>query len=131
MSYESPIKLLFPRFDDVISDMAKKQDDMVFDAVARFGVIVDKGELLRALRYDRDQYDKGFADGKAAAMDELVRCKDCMHTREMDEREKRVYCDGCIVCLSPEASVEGYNIVFPDGFCSYGEKRDKEDKSEC
>ena len=104
--YESPIKLLFPRFDDVISDMAKKQDDMVFDAVARFGVIVDKGELLRALHYDRDQYDKGFVDGKAAAMDELVRCKDCKHFAHCEE-------------------VEGVSWT---GFCNYGEfHTDEED----
>ena len=110
--YESPIKLLFPRFDDVISDMAKKQDDMVFDAVARFGVIVDKGELLRALHYDRDQYNRGFNDGIMAAADELVRCKDCKYRDELSKQ-----------CACPMAI--GWDVLLPDDndFCSYGERR--------
>lgn len=29
----------------------------------RVGVNVDKEELLKALRYDRGQYDKGYEDG--------------------------------------------------------------------
>lgn len=104
--YESPIKLLFPRFDDVISDMAKKQDDMVFDAVARFGVIVDKGELLRALHYDREQYNRGFNDGIMAAAEELVRCKDCIYF------------------ISETCRFDtGLNYSCGDDFCSYGERR--------
>jgi uncharacterized Fe-S radical SAM superfamily protein PflX len=110
--YESPIKLLFPRFDDVISDMAKKQEDMVFDAVARFGVIVDKGELLRALHYDRDKYDKGFVDGKAAAMDELVRCEVCKH-----------WCRNAGIADSPNGHCFCHDIeTNGQDFCSYGEK---------
>lgn len=113
--YESPIKLLFPRFDDVISDMAKKQDDMVFDAVARFGVIVDKEELLRALHYDRDQYDKGFADGKVAAMDDLVRCKDCKHFVQTEPYDP---------CECMKWTVKwGVAYTEPNDFCSYGERR--------
>lgn len=27
------------------------------------GIYVDKEELIKALRYDRQQYDKGYADG--------------------------------------------------------------------
>ena len=38
---------------------------------------VDKAELLRALSYDRDQYEKGYADGyedgRLAMLDELKR----------------------------------------------------------
>ena len=45
-------------------------DDMIFSAVQRAEIVVDKDELLKALQYDRDQYRKGYADGKkdAAAM---------------------------------------------------------------
>lgn len=36
---------------------------------------IDKGELRKALLYDRQQYEKGYADGKAT----VIRCKDCKH----------------------------------------------------
>ena len=42
-------------------------DGEIVKAVWRYGVEVDKEELLRALQYDRDQYQKGYADGKADA----------------------------------------------------------------
>ena len=35
------------------------------------GVSVDKEELKKALRYDRQQYEKGYADAKQAAIDAL------------------------------------------------------------
>jgi hypothetical protein len=75
-------------------------------------VTVDRAELLRALKYDRCQYDKGFADGKAAAMDELVRCKDCKYRDELSKQ-----------CACPMAI--GWDVLLPDDndFCSYGERR--------
>lgn len=53
--YESPIKTY------------QKQLQMQFEgevlrAIQRVGVTVDKHELLRALTYDRDQYQKGYQD---------------------------------------------------------------------
>ena len=40
-------------------------DDKCFKAVFEAGFHVDKEELAKALKYDRDQYDKGYADGYA------------------------------------------------------------------
>ena len=45
----------------------------IFKAVQNVGVNVDRDELIKALRYDRDQYKKGYADRD----EEIVRCKDC------------------------------------------------------
>ena len=39
----------------------------ILQAVQKVGISVDKDELLRALKYDRDQYDKGYKDGIADA----------------------------------------------------------------
>lgn len=36
---------------------------------------IDKGELRKALLYDRQQYEKGYADGKAT----VIHCKECEH----------------------------------------------------
>lgn len=54
--YQSPIQ-------QYISDMSMKMENDVCTAVQNVGIYVDKEELIKALRYDRQQYDKGYADG--------------------------------------------------------------------
>ena len=63
--YRPPIDMLIT---DIQHQIAQQQDEEVYKAVVSVGINVDKEELLRALRYDRDQYEKGFADGKADAL---------------------------------------------------------------
>ena len=76
--YESPIKIIESTIDSIYKDIVKKKDDAIFAEIqSSFGVDLDRGELIRALQYDRFQYDKGYADGKRDAMADLVRCKDC------------------------------------------------------
>lgn len=60
--YESPIKL-FNTPTEYTSVLEKETDSIVFKAVLGVGVDVDKDELLKALKYDRQQYNKGFEDG--------------------------------------------------------------------
>jgi hypothetical protein len=62
--YQSPIKLTYspPKFDI---------DGEIYKAVMRCGVSVDKDELIKALQYDRDQYDKGYADAKTEVAREI------------------------------------------------------------
>lgn len=54
--YNSPV-------ETIISKMQMQQDGEIFRAVQEIGINVDKDELLKALRYDRGQYDKGYKDG--------------------------------------------------------------------
>ena len=75
--YKSPIEI-------IQGELQTKMDGAIMKAVQKVGINVDKDELLHALAYDRGQYQLGFRDGKAKAIDELVRCKDCMHT-EIDK----------------------------------------------
>ena len=70
--YKAPIHL-------IQQQIQAKIEGEVLTAVHKIHVEVDKDELLRALQYDRDQYNKGYADGEADAMDSIVRCKDCKH----------------------------------------------------
>ena len=65
--YESPIKLY------EAMEMAKENE--IYKAIQKVGVTVDKDELVRALEYDREQYYKGFKDGKEAIC-EWVSVKD-------------------------------------------------------
>ena len=62
--YESPIEV-------ITKDLVTKQENGIYQAVLEQGVVVDKDELVRALQYDRNQYEKGYADGYAAARAEI------------------------------------------------------------
>lgn len=66
MNYQSPIEL-------IQTQMEGQLIDTIYEAVMNVGVNVDKEELLKALAYDRDQYQKGYADREQ----EIIRCKDC------------------------------------------------------
>ena len=66
MSYQSPIEV-------IIGQMNISYENEICKAVQHVGVNVDKNELLKALQYDRGQYQKGYADRDS----EIVRCKDC------------------------------------------------------
>lgn len=66
--YKAPIEILSAKRAEYKLDTEK----MVIEAVFETGINVDKDELIRALQYDRDQYDKGYADGKAEAAREII-----------------------------------------------------------
>ena len=61
----------------------------------------------------------------AADVVAVTRCKDCEFSRELTKTEKRLWLDECRACESLEASQSGYMIVFPEHFCSYGERRNE------
>ena len=58
--YMSPISLSVER---IVQDFNEHTDRNVLHAVMQCGINVDRDELIKALRYDRDQYQKGFCDG--------------------------------------------------------------------
>lgn len=62
--YKSPIEILTT---DIQTQIDKGLEEEVFKAVVSVGINVDKEELLRALQYDRSQYQKGYFDGVEAA----------------------------------------------------------------
>ena len=46
----------------------KEEDQFVCEVRQTIGYNIDKSELIKALNYDRDQYEKGYQDGRSAAM---------------------------------------------------------------
>lgn len=62
--YESPISIIETVVQSIIEQRENTIVAKVQDAI---DVQVDKGELLRALQYDRGQYDKGYKDGERGA----------------------------------------------------------------
>lgn len=62
--YDSPIKVMFGQMESQI-------DNRIMKAIQQINIEIDKEELVRALQYDRNQYDRGFADGYMAARSEF------------------------------------------------------------
>jgi len=58
--YKSPIEIIY-------KDIQLRMDNGILKAVQECNIHVDRDELIRALQYDRGQYEKGYADGVAAA----------------------------------------------------------------
>lgn len=110
MSYESPIQ--------IIKDQLRlEQENGVYKAVLNAGVVVDKDELLKALKYDRGQYEKGYRDGLTAANNGLVHCFDCVHCTVM-----RNSAGGCSTLHCKKAY--GLPEVDPADYCSHGKRRE-------
>ena len=63
--YKSPIEVIH-------GEMQMNIENGIYKAVQNVGVVVDKDELLKALLYDREQYEKGYADAREKAIDEFV-----------------------------------------------------------
>ena len=70
-----------PPFTGYMGDYAQKTveeineqgDTVIYNEIVRqIAIDVDKDEMIRALNYDRDQYNKGYNDGYTKAQNELV-----------------------------------------------------------
>jgi tRNA uridine 5-carbamoylmethylation protein Kti12 len=59
--YLSPIEL--STTNPMIEQIKNETDEFIYRAVAHANVQVDRDELIKALQYDRKQYEKGFNDG--------------------------------------------------------------------
>ena len=59
--YVSPIEKIY---GDIRSQMIENDENQLMGSVTQsIGYKVDKDELIRALQYDRQQYEKGYKDG--------------------------------------------------------------------
>ena len=59
--YESPFMLSL--MEEVAKEVGEWIDDSTMKATVDAKITVDKDELVKALAYDRGQYDKGYGDG--------------------------------------------------------------------
>lgn len=61
--YESPINLYM---QEIMTTMENERENAITAKISEStGVDIDKGELIRALQYDRQQYNAGYTDAKA------------------------------------------------------------------
>lgn len=80
--YKSPIELFIT---DIQHQVTEKCEEACYEAVLHYIPNVDRAELLKALEYDRGQYEKGYADGKRDAV---------VHAR-WDRRNEDYCCTNC------------------------------------
>ena len=62
MSYKSPIEIIT---EEMRIEQVKQLEDNIYKAIQKCNINIDKDELIKALNYDRQQYEKGFSDGVA------------------------------------------------------------------
>lgn len=74
--------------------------------------LISKAEVLQMI-----------ANAPVADVVEVVRCKECVNSREMDKYEKNLYVSGCVGCTLHSASYHSV-IMEGDSFCSYGERKE-------
>lgn len=111
--WNAPIDIIQapPIIEEVSQRFGEKIDDEIIKVIYRYGIEVDAKELERALRYDRNQYTKGYRDGYMAAEEKMIKrkkrllasiCDLCDTTAE--ERLKDELCENCpITTLIREA----------------------------
>lgn len=104
--YEAPIKI-------IMQEMQAQRENQVYQAIQNIGVDVDKEELLKALSYDRNQYEKGYR----AAKSEIVCCKDCKYAKKSE---------AVLGIPDYECSKMNTTCLDEEDFCSYGERKDDE-----
>ncbi len=64
--YQSPIEIHHKTIGGLTTDIAKKTDEMVVNACLEIGIKVDRDELIKMAKYDREQYEKGYEDGQVS-----------------------------------------------------------------
>lgn len=109
--WESPISV---ELEKIGREYIDEQERYIVQETHRItGIKVDKEELVKALSYDRRQYEKGYADGKKDAVKHgrwlttdayphEIYCSNCYETYALDhwgiwidESLPRNYCPNC------------------------------------
>ena len=61
--YESPITMMM---NNIARQQTEEKENYIFTQITeRYALSVNKEELIKALNYDRNQYEQGYADAKA------------------------------------------------------------------
>ena len=75
--YRSPIILNYS--EPIIHELISRTEEYVIQGIIKCGLDIDKQELIKALKYDRAQYEKGYDHGHAQGNDDQ---KDGMNEEE-------------------------------------------------
>ena len=64
-TYVSPITV-------ELRQIQRKLDNFILNEIRKYDVKVDKEELVKALKYDRNQYEKGYAQGRQETAEKIL-----------------------------------------------------------
>ena len=123
--YESPIQIIY-------GEVQMQLEDGIMKAVQSYDIQIDKDELIKAILYDRDQYNKGYSDGRRARENEIINCYDCRYYAPC-YREERELSFGKCICPLLLSKVVGLNAtvdsIIVDGmfYCGYGKRKDDDE----
>ena len=131
-NYQSPIKVNWwvdttaTKVVDTIAESARDHfEDAVLHYIQKFDIHVDRNELVKALEYDRHQYDEGYCDGYQDGKRDaagVVLCRECKWYYE-----KGAFCNyWADVCEHAEV----YARITPTDYCSRGERKESEDEQQ-
>ena len=83
--YESPINI-YEMQRDIHRKMIQDQEEKVMECMWEYGINVDKEELIKALKYDRHQYNKGYRDGyeDGKEQEKWIPCSERLPEEETD-----------------------------------------------
>ena len=79
--YKSPIDVII---GEMQTQLVQDHEKQILRAVQSVDVHVDKDELVKALQYDRDQFDRGYKDGIKAVFD-LIGFRPCFICKYMQD----------------------------------------------
>ena len=81
MKWESPILATIDMTqltNKIVAEIEKQEDDAIMKQAVHIlestKISVDKDELIKALNYDRNQYEKGYSDGIRCGERKIGRC---------------------------------------------------------
>ena len=76
-------------YGDIESQIIKRDEENIVYAVNQaVGYCVDKDELIKALKYDRHQYNKGYFDGVNNALSDAAELIDFLYSMPENEIEE-------------------------------------------
>lgn len=111
--YDSPLKTFL---DNTCELIANETDNMVWNAITKVGIDIDRDKLIQALTADKKRYEDAYEAGyDHGYMDRVVLCRDCANGRRVGKGVECIYC-----------SVWDY-MMPEDGYCHMGKKEGEED----
>ena len=66
--YENPITMIC---QGIQTQIVQRDEQMILEAIQKQGVFIDKEELIKAIKYDRNQYSKGYKDGVSEVLGKI------------------------------------------------------------
>ena len=108
--YESPITQIM---SDISSQIVKNQEDHLMCEVRQsIGYDIDKEELLKALQYDRYQYEKGYNEALTEYIEAITDSNFLQLNYGISDIDIHF-----ITSFSPKKVIEDYNYYKHSTFC--------------